>query len=135
MVKRKKQKISNLDATLRNFLSYMLDNVDRLSVELPGEYSLVEKREFIYNCSVNTILEFIQLGRTHIIPVVSSHRLMKLFKENWLLQQFHPPTINPERSRLTTEIINMFAALKLPLSDQDKNDVMSDVNKLITSTI
>lgn len=130
-----KKKVKNLDASLRNFLSYMLYHVDDLTDELSPEYTIAERREFVYNCAVNTILEFIQLGRTHIIPVVSSSRLMKLFKENYLLQQFYTPEINPSMNGITPQIINLFEALKLPLCGQDKNDVMSNANKLITSTI
>ena len=131
----KKKKVKNLDISIRNFLSYMLDNVDELTDELSSEYTIAERREFVYNCAINTILEFIQLGKTHIIPIVSSSRMMRLFKENYLLQQFYTPEISPYMNGITPQIIKKFEALKLPLASQDKNDVMTSVNKLITSAI
>lgn len=131
----KKKKIKNLDVSLRNFLSYLLDNMDNLTNELSNDYTIAERREFVYNCAVNTILEFIQRERTHIIPVISSSRMMHLFKINYMLQQFHTPEIAPTMNGITPDIVKLFEAIKLPLSNKDKNDVMSNVNNLITSAI
>lgn len=135
MIIKRKKKIGNLNATLKNYLSYMLDNVERLTEELNNEYTPAEKREFVYNCTVNTIFEFIQEDKCYLVPMLGTHKIVKLFKVNWLLQQFHEPEINPDMSPLTRDIVKMYAALNLPLSDYDKNDVMAGVNKLIASTI
>lgn len=131
----KKKKIRNLDASLRNLLSYLLANMEKLSGDLSCDYTLEERREFVYNCAINTIYEFIQEEKTHIVPIVSSGRMMHLFKINYMLQQFHKPEINPYMDKTTIEIIKKFEALKIPLRSQDKNDLMSDVNKLLTSAM
>ncbi|MBO5477720.1 MAG: hypothetical protein J6A15_08225 [Clostridia bacterium] len=133
--RKKKAKISKLDVTLKNYLSYMLDNVDKFSNELSHEYSPYERREFVYNCTINTVLEFIQKGRSFIIPQISTVQIIQDFKNNYMLRIFYEPEIKPNMSGVTQEIVKKFEALKLNLSATDKNDVMSSVNKLITSTI
>ncbi len=135
MKNRKLKKVRNLNITLRNFLSYMLDNVDNFSNELSKEYSESERRDFVYNCTVNTISEFLNNGKTYIIPKIATVRIQQLFQENFKLRQFYTPEQILYVSKLTKNIIMMFESLRLPLDNKDKNDVMAQTNKLIASTI
>lgn len=135
MKNRKLKKVRNLNITLRNFLSYMLDNVDNFSNELSKEYSESERRDFVYNCTVNTISEFLNNGKTYIIPKIATVRIQQLFQENFKLRQFYTPEQILCVSKLTKNIIMMFESLRLPLDNKDKNDVMAQTNKLIASTI
>lgn len=135
MKNRKLKKVRNLNITLRNFLSYMLDNVDNFSNELSKEYSESERRDFVYNCTVNTISEFLNNRKTYIIPKIATVRIQQLFQENFKLRQFYTPEQILCVSKLTKNIIMMFESLRLPLDNKDKNDVMAQTNKLIASTI
>lgn len=135
MKNRKLKKVRNLNITLRNFLSYMLDNVDNFSNELSKEYSESERRDFVYNCTVNTISEFLNNGKIYIIPKIATVRIQQLFQENFKLRQFYTPEQILCVSKLTKNIIMMFESLRLPLDNKDKNDVMAQTNKLIASTI
>jgi hypothetical protein len=133
-IKSKKQ-VNTLDATLRNFLSYMLSTRGKYLEELSHDYSEKERYEFIYNCVLNTIDEYIFKHRYSISSNISTKSLIRLFDENFMLRQFERNDISKDVSIKTQEIIRLFSFLKEPLNDEDKNNIMAEVNEIMTSTI
>lgn len=130
-----KKKGSSLNSTLRNFLSYMLDNREKYAQELSYEYSERERYEFIYNCTLNTIDEYIHNHKDSNPLFITSRSLISLFKENFMLRQFERNNISVEISQKTRQIIKEFSYLKEDLNNLDKNYIMANVNQIITSTV
>lgn len=132
---KKKIKKNALNDTLRNFLSYMLYNRDEYVKELSQEYSEKERYEFIYNCVLNTIDEYIHTHKNYNSLFVSSGKIIRLFKENFMLRQFERNSLSVDIPDSTKEIIKEFSYLKETLNNIDKNYIIANVNEIIASTI
>ncbi|MGN1012858.1 MAG: hypothetical protein ACI4ON_03400 [Clostridia bacterium] len=132
---KKKIKKNALNDTLRNFLSYMLYNRDEYVKELSQEYSEKERYEFIYNCVLNTIDEYIHTHKSYNSLFVSSGKIIRLFKENFMLRQFERNSLSVDIPDSTKEIIKEFSYLKETLNNIDKNYIIANVNEIIASTI
>ena len=72
-----------MNITLRNFLSFLLYKKEELLNEISKEYSIEERSTFIYNCAINTIVEYMQTHKLYTIPKIASLEKQKLFKENY----------------------------------------------------
>lgn len=130
-----KKRKSNLDSTLRNFLSYLLEKRDSYVLELSHEYSLEERYDFIYNCALNTIDEYINSYKNYNQLFISTKSLIRLFKENFMLRQFERNDISVNISKKTESIIKEFGYLKSSLSNSDKNYIIQNVNDIIASAV
>ncbi len=130
-----KSRVNNLDNTLRNFLSFMLSNYQKYSDKLSSEYSKKERYNFIYNCALNTIDEYIANKRYQKKLSFTTKNITDLFKENFILRQFERNDISVDISPETSKIIDEFKYLKEELSNTDKNYIMKNVNDIIASTV
>lgn len=127
-----KKRIENtLDATIRNFLSYMLKNKEEFSNQLCCDYSEDERNEFIYNCALNTIDEYILNKEYTILLSISTLSIIRLFKENFMLRMFERNKLCINVGKTTMEIIEEFSCLKDNLSDVQKNNIMKNLASTI----
>ena len=66
---------------------------------------------------------------------VSSGKIIRLFKENFMLRQFERNSLSVDIPDSTKEIIKEFSYLKETLNNIDKNYIIANVNEIIASTI
>lgn len=124
-------KRNKVDYTLKKFLSFMLDNKENYSKVFPEYLKDVERNEYIYNCAINTIDEY--FDRTQSCK--ASIDIFDLFKENFKIKCFEKCTLSVNVSDKTLKIIEQFEYLKYPLSKPERNNIMNEVDKIITSAI
>lgn len=134
MKSKTKQKNSNLDNTLNNFLSFLLCNYQKYSDELASQYSKSERYTFIYNCAINTIDEYITTKRHQKKLHLTTKNITTLFKENFNLKHFEPNGLSVKVSPKTSKIINEFKYIKEELNNTDKNYIMKNVKDILAST-
>ncbi len=130
----KKNNEKTIDIVLRNFLAYLLYQKDECVDKLSNEYSINERSTFIYNCAINTAIEYISNYKRCIFSKLASMEIEKLFRENFMLRIFEPENYDAyEISNSTKKILKEFEALKEPLTGKEKNFVMEKVNNILTS--
>ena len=123
-----------MNITLRNFLSFLLYKKEELLNEISKEYSIEERSTFIYNCAINTIVEYMQTHKLYTIPKIASLEIQKLFKENFELRIFEKNEDDFDNiSASTKEIIKEFKCIKENLDENEKNESIDKVNEIVTS--
>lgn len=132
---KKKMKISNLNNTLRSFLYNMLYDIDTLTENLVDTHSLRERRNFIYNCALNSINEFIEHEAIYLESKTSGEILQKIFEQNMFFKSFSTPKFTVKLSNKTQKLIEHFDYLKQDLDNFKRNEIMSSVDNLLASTI
>ena len=131
---KKKNDIKRIDITLRNFLAYLLYKKDEYVNKLSKEYSINERSEFLYNCARNTFIEYIYTHKRSTFPRLASMEIEKLFKENFLLRQFHNEEYDTSNiSESTKKILKEFECIKKPLTGKEKNIVIEKVDNILAS--
>ncbi len=126
----------NVNKTILSFLQYMLDNYEYYTSKIEADfYSDDEKRNFIYNCAINTIDEYLELHSHCIDSYIALVSVRELFDANLMLTHFEPNGIRTKIPKRTKKLIDVFKFLKTSLSNEDKNYVMAEANYVLASTI
>lgn len=126
----------NVNKTILSFLQYMLDNYEDYTSKIEADfYSEEEKRNFIYNCAINTIDEYLELHSHCIDSYIALVSVRELFDANLMLNHFEPYGIRMKVPKRTRNLIDVFRFLKTSLSNEDKNYVMAEANYVLASTI
>lgn len=131
----KNKNCNYLDVTIKNFLSYLLDNVDELTKreDLFEGYTNRDRQKFIYCCAIFTIGEYVDTY-TFIDDVsISSDEIIQLFKTNFEMRSFNYEEIPKPISPKTEKLISQFEWLQAPLQEYEKTSIMFNANKIITS--
>lgn len=132
----KQKNDSNLNLVIRNFLSYVISNFKDYSKEFTTDYKLEDLKKCIYICALNTIDEYTYTKKLSSSTLLSTLRIIDLFKENLMLRQFERKELAVNYSDNTKEIITYFKTIT-QYEDLDINlrdNVLKNVNKIIAST-
>lgn len=131
---KKKENTKKIDFTLRNFLAYLLYQKEEYVNKLSKEYSIDERSTFIYNCAINTAIEYITTHNTYMFPKLASMDMQKLFNENFMLRIFEKEDYDTDKiSNSTKKILKEFESLKEPLTGSEKNEIITKVNEILAS--
>ena len=132
----KQKNDSKLNLVIRNFLSYVISNYKDYSKEYITEYQQKKKKMYIYNCALNTIDEYTYTKKLSSSTLLSTLRIIDLFKENLMLRQFDRKEIAVDYSENTKEILTFFKTIteydNLDISLRD--NILKNVNEIIAST-
>lgn len=116
---------NTLNYTINNFLSFLLKSRDEFSKMLCENYTKKEKYEFIYNCALNTIDEYISEDKCTLSLDLSTLSIINLFKENFRLEMFEKIKANNKYvPKSTKNLICEFSCIKENLSNVEKNNIM-----------
>ena len=129
----KKYNDTNISITLKYLLSYLLNNIDKLSLELSKSYPAENARTLIYYCALNTIDEFYYTNKQSVSTLLSGKRIIELFKENFMIKSFKRAKINITYSQNVKNVISFFSKIEYDLDQKDKEQIMKNVNKMIAS--
>ena len=114
-------------------LSYLLNNIDKLSLELSKSYPAENARTLIYYCALNTIDEFYYTNKQSVSTLLSGKRIIELFKENYMIKEFKRTKLDIKYSQNVKNVISFFSKLEYELDSKDKEQIMKNVNKMIAS--
>lgn len=132
----KQKNDSKLNLVIRNFLSYVISNYNDYSKEFITEYRPEDLKKYIYICALNTIDEYTFTKKLSSSTLLSTLRIIDLFKENLMLRQFERKELSVDYSENTKEIITYFKSItqfdKLDISLRD--NILKNVNEIIAST-
>lgn len=132
----KQKNDSKLNLVIRNFLSYVISNYKDYSKEYITEYQPEDLKMYIYNCALNTIDEYTYTKKLSSSTLLSTLRIIDLFKENLMLRQFDRKEIAVDYSQTTKEILTYFKTItqfdKIDISLRD--NILKNVNEIIAST-
>jgi hypothetical protein len=132
----KQKNDSKLNLVIRNFLSYVISNYKDYSKEFITEYESEDLKKYIYNCALNTIDEYTYTKKLSSSTLLSTLRIIDLFKENLMLRQFDRKEIAVDYSENTKEILTFFKTIteydNLDISLRD--NILKNVNEIIAST-
>ena len=132
----KQKNDSKLNLVIRNFLSYVISNYKDYSKEYITEYQPEDLKMYIYNCALNTIDEYTYTKKMYRSTLLSTHRIIELFKEKLLLRQLDRKEIAVDYSENTKEILTFFKTIteydNLDISLRD--NILKNVNEIIAST-
>lgn len=129
----KKYDDTNISITLKYLLSYLLNNIDKLSLELSKSYPTENARTLIYYCALNTIDEFYYTSKQSVSTLLSGKRIIELFKENYMIKEFKRTKLDINYSQNVKNVISFFSKLEYELDSKDKEQIMKNVNKMIAS--
>lgn len=129
----KKYNDTNISITLKYLLSYLLNNIDKLSLELSISYPAENARTLIYYCALNTIDEFYYTNKQSVSTLLSGKRIIELFKENYMIKEFKRTKLDIKYSQNVKNVISFFSKLEYELDSKDKEQIMKNVNKMIAS--
>jgi hypothetical protein len=129
----KKYNDTNISITLKYLLSYLLNNIDKLSLELSKSYPAENARTLIYYCALNTIDEFYYTNKQSVSTLLSGKRIIELFKENYMIKEFKRTKLDIKYSQNVKNVISFFSKLEYELDSKDKEQIMKNVNKMIAS--
>ena len=124
---------TNISITLKYLLSYLLNNIDKLSLELSKSYPAENARTLIYYCALNTIDEFYYTNKQSVSTLLSGKRIIELFKENYMIKEFKRTKLDIKYSQNVKNVISFFSKLEYELDSKDKEQIMKNVNKMIAS--
>ena len=129
----KKYNDTNISITLKYLLSYLLNNIDKLSLELSKSYPAENARTLIYYCALNTIDEFYYTNKQSVSTLLSGKRIIELFKENYMIKEFKRTKLDIKYSQNVKNVISFFSKIEYDLDQKDKEQIMKNVNKMIAS--
>lgn len=132
----KQKSNTTLNLVIRNFLSYVISNFNDYSKEFITDYDLDDLKQYVYICALNTIDEYTFTKKLSSSTLLSTLRIIDLFKENLMLRQFERKELAVDYSDDTKEIITYFKTI-VEFKEIDttlRDNVLKDVNKIIAST-
>ncbi len=133
-----RKNVPNYNVTLRNFLNWLLynkENKKNFKAQIKNnDYSSKEKNMFLYNCAIITINDFFTFEQYYKKPKEATIAISKLYEQNFKLLQFDNVEVADEVPNNSKKIIEQFGNLKRDLTSKEKNYVMKETHKLLTST-